>query len=115
MASYVFLVGSFKYNIFSWISDCYKLVRLHLKTIVVSFIFCLYISQYDIPMYQERITQQSEQKIRTASLKCQYFTKDIQHYGGSAILFLGYFILGPIVLHKIHKYTNYITSISFPE
>ena len=108
-------VSSVIFLVFSWISDCYKLVGLHLKTIVVSFIFCLYISQYDIPMYEERIVQQNEQKIRTLSLKCQYFTKDIHHYGGSAILFLGYFILGPIVLHKIHQYTDYIKSISFPE
>ena len=112
MAFYLCMSGIL-FTLFSWITQYYRLVQIHLKTIIASAIFCLYLSEYDIPMYQQRVLRQNN--IKTTNLQCQYYTKDIQHYGGTAILFLGYFILGPFVLHKIHCYTDYIISISVPE
>jgi len=113
--SFYLCMSSVLFSIFSWISRYYLLISLHLKTIIASAIFCLYISEYDIPMYQKRALEQNPDRVVTTSLQCQYYTKDIQYYGGTAILFLGYFILGPLVLYKIHVYTDYIKSISVPD
>lgn len=113
--SFYLCMSSVLFALFSWITSYYQLVSMHLKTIIASAIFCLYISEYDIPMYKQRALEQNSDRIVTTSLQCQYYTKDIQYYGGTAILFLGYFILGPLVLHKMHVYTDFIKSISFPE